>query len=446
MSHSWFGDPTQPPAIGLPTAQIAEIVAHELRDMPLPAYPVALQPFVVPRRSAAEMLGAARGLLALLRTTMLQLAPTRSGRLAALGLDPADCPYWTDDDAFEERHCADIARADVVIGPDGPRFVEMNVSGAIGGMVHFSLYQRAWRRIREAAGQPSFVGVDPFSALADLVGRTCAELSVPPEVALVGTPREWGHDTSTRTFDLQVDELRQHGIHAEHVEFEQLHEHLGLPGTPRHPLGIAEFTLHDAQVGGYDVGPVQAAVDQGFRVLPSASSWLVHTKKLLALASEGQPWMGAAERDLVERYVPWTRLVRDRKVLWRSRRHELADLLVEHRADFVLKGATGDAGREVVFGSRTAPEAWATLIEQVLDTDTHVVQEVVPSPTYPVDVLDSPSGTPHRVLANTVLSPFVIGGTPAGCFARFVPDREPGIISALSKARLGCLLAGDRAP
>lgn len=430
----WFGDRTRPPEIGLSRERIAEVVAHELRDMPLPAYPVALQPFVVPLESYRELLSATGRMLDLLRRAALNSGTDRAGRLAALNLDPADCPIWTDDEEWELRHCADLARADVVVDEHGPKFIEFNVSGGFGGLVHFQLFHRAWQRIRDLAGQPALIGVDAYARLAVLVERTCAELGVPPSVALVGTPREWGSGTSRRNFLLQVDLLRHHGIRAEHLDFEEL-----LDGVHRHPLGLAQFTVQDADALGYDIGPVREAQRRGFRLIPSATSWLLHTKRLLALVSEGQPWMTDADRELAARYVPWTRLVGDRKVRWRDTSYDLPALLLERQESFVVKGATGCSGDEVVFGARTTAAQWADLVARAVPANYHIVQEVVRPPSLPVDVLHA-SGEVTRVEANTVISPFVVGGVPAGCFARFIDTHRPGIVSSLSRARLSCLL------
>lgn len=436
-TRSWFGDLSGPVDVGLSADLTAEVVADELRDLPLPPHPMALQPFVVPPESYRELLGATRELLALLRRAAVNSGTDRAARIAALRLDPADRPTWTDDDEWELRHCADMARADVVIGADGPKFIEFNVSGAFGGLVHFQLFQRAWHRVRDLAGRPAFVGVDAYSRLAALIERTCAELDVPPSIALVGTPREWGPGTPRRNFLVQADLLRAHGVRAEHFDFEELPD-----GVGRHPLGLAQFTVQDADELGYDISPVFEAQRRGFRLIPSASSWLLHTKRLLALISEGQPWMTDAERDLAARYVPWTRLVADRKAEWRGHRYDLPELLLERRESFVVKGSTGCSGNEVVFGARTGAAEWAEHVRLAVSADYYVVQEVVRSPTVPVDVREV-SGVVRRVAANPVISPFVIGGVPAGCFARFVDDPEPGVISALSRARLTCLLAAS---
>ncbi|MBP2326410.1 hypothetical protein JOF56_006795 [Kibdelosporangium banguiense] len=437
---SWFGERIEPVTVGLRPDEVAEIMRDELRELPLPPHPISLQPFVIPRTSYRELLQAAGDLLGLIRRSMLHSGTDRASRIAALGIDPADCPIWTDDEEWELRHCADLARADVVLGVDGPKFVEFNVSGAFGGMLHFQLYQRAWQRVAERAGQPAFVSAGAFARFAGLIERTCAELGVPPSIALVGTPREWGPRTPPRHFLHQADLLRQHGIEAVHLDFEELLDGIGAPGDLRYPLGVAQFTVRDANDLGYDISPAQIAQTRGFRLIPSASAWLLHTKKHLALLSEGQPWMTAQDHDLAARYLPWSRIVGDRKVRWRDGHYELTELLLDQRENFVLKGATGCSGAEVVFGGRSTPQEWAALVEEAARGGYHIVQEVVPAQPMPVDVMEE-SGEVNRIVANPVISPFVIDGTAVGCFGRFVADQRPGIISALSQARLTCLLA-----
>jgi hypothetical protein len=436
----WLTAPAQPPEIGAPVERIAEIMRDELRDLPFPPYPIALQPFLLPQPAYHELLNAAADLLALIRRSAEHGGTSTAARLAALGLDPADCPYWTDDEDWELRHCADLARPDVVLSQDGPKFVEFNVSGAFGGMLHFQLYQRAWQRIREQAGRPSFIAVDAYARLARLVENTCRELGEPPSVVLVGTPREWGPNTPLRHFRQQADLLRQHGVDAIHVDFEDLVDGLDIPGRARYRLGIAQFNVHDAEELGYDISPVRKAQAHGFRLIPSASAWLLHTKRQLALLSEGQPWMTARDRELAARYLPWSRNTGDRTVLWHNAEYHLPTLLVDHRERFVLKGVTGCSGAQVHFGGRTGPADWAALVERAANTGRYIAQEVVEAVPLPVDVLEA-SGEISRVAANPVISPFIVDGVGAGCFGRFVPDRRPGVISALSRARLTCLLA-----
>ena len=62
------------------------------------------------------------------------------------------------------------------------------------------------------------------------------------------------------------------------------------------------------------------------------------------------------------------------------------------------------------------------------------------SDTTPVDVLFE-SGEIVRVAANSVVSPFCVGGAPVGCLARFAPAGPPGLVRVADGAVLTCMLA-----
>jgi hypothetical protein len=437
---SWPRLRAAPPRIGLEPARIAEIMHEEMGGHGLPAFPVALQPLVVPPESFRELLWATAQLVGLLRKAVLNAAADRDGRIAALGIDRADCPFFVPDDSFELRHCAGMARADVVIGTGGPKFVEINVGGPIGGMADTEACRQAWRRITGLAGRRPFAGADIWPRLAAMVRRACAELGTEPAAVIVDHLSEIDPTTTGRTVQLQVDGLAAHGVRARHLDPADLLAGIGLPGPLRERLGLAEFDQADCQESGCDLSPVRAALDAGFLAIPTQTSWLLHSKKTLAWLSEGQPWMNPGERALAERYLPWTRTVGDRPVWWRGRRHHLPSLLTEHRESFVLKGATGNSGQEVVFGARTEPGDWIRHVEHAVRTGYPVAQEVVISDTTPIDVLHE-SGEITRVMANSVISPFCIGGDPAGCLARFGPSGPPGLVRIADGAVFTCLLA-----
>jgi hypothetical protein len=419
-------------------------MSEELRGLGPPVFPMALQPLVVPPQSFRELLSATAGLVALLHKAVRNAAAGRDGRIDALGIDRADCPFFVPDEDFELRHCADMARADVVIAADGPKFIEINVSGAVGGLADMGAYHRGWRRIAGQAGRRPFAGVDIWPLLAALVKRTCAELGTVPSAVIVDHFSDVDPTNKPRTMRLQVDGLSEHGVRAQHLDPADLLSGIGLSGIGlsgqlREPLGLIEFDLADAREAGCDLGPVRVALDAGFVAIPSQTSWLLHSKKTLAWLSEGQPWMSRAERALADRYLPWTRTVGDRAVSWRGRRYDLPGLLTEHRESFVLKGATGCSGKEVVFGAGTDAGDWARRVEQAVRTGYPVAQEVVVPDTTPVDVLLE-SGETVRVAANSVVSPFCIGGVPAGCHARFAPSGPPGLVRVADGAVLTCLL------
>ena len=150
--------------------------------------------------------------------------------------------------------------------------------------------------------------------------------------------------------------------------------------------------------------------------------------------------MTRRETELVQQYVPWSRVVGDRKVLWHGRRHDLPRLLTEHQESFVLKGATGWSCQEVYFGWTTSPQRWAELVDEAVRTGYYIAQERVPAETYPLDLMTE-TGEITRIRAESVVSPFCLGGDPAGCFVRFAEaDNQALAIGGLGVG-VSCLLA-----
>jgi hypothetical protein len=133
-------------------------------------------------------------------------------------------------------------------------------------------------------------------------------------------------------------------------------------------------------------------------------------------------------------------VVGDRKVRWRGERHDLPRLLVEHQDSFVLKGATGWSCQEVFFGWATPASRWAELAGQALRSGNFIVQERVHNETYPLDLMTG-SGEINRIQAESVVSPFCLGGDPAGCLVRLIEAGDQ--VSAIGgpTAVQSCLLA-----
>ncbi|WP_211265799.1 hypothetical protein [Actinacidiphila oryziradicis] len=140
-------------------------------------------------------------------------------------------PLFTDDLWTEERYAHCMARPDVVIGPEGPRFLEFNVSGAIGGPVELHCLQQAWQTLYQQHSPAPFTFHDPFAARASLFADVCEELALPRRLAWVGSVRDLKHTNSTRHFDLETDYLKSRGFTARHFEPEDLEETWNAPST-----------------------------------------------------------------------------------------------------------------------------------------------------------------------------------------------------------------------
>ncbi|HET8643253.1 MAG TPA: hypothetical protein VFM37_15050, partial [Pseudonocardiaceae bacterium] len=348
-----------------------------------------------------------------LRRTLLGVAPDPAGRLAALGAEPGEYDLFLADQLAEERYCAPMARPDVVIGPQGPRFVEFNVGSAVGGIVETSVVgavlQRRW--------DDRFRCERPFDGIAAMFQGLGAR-----SLAVVSLLADVTYDaTSTRYFDLITGHLGRAGMAAEYFEPDQL-------PAGRFPFAMRHFTLVDARRLGVDIEPVRAAIEAGCLLVSTETGELIGNKKVLAWASEGRPWLTAADRELVDRYLPWTREVRDGPVWWRGGRHDLPALLLSRQAELVLKRGHGQCGLQVRIGRDTGAAQWATAVEEALAAGDSVVQEFVPAGRCRQRLFDLASGEAFDAVVAPVLSPYLFDGRTIGCMVRYFPSGQAGVI------------------
>ncbi|MGI8329152.1 hypothetical protein ACRYCC_04250 [Actinomadura scrupuli] len=428
-TRSWFGPYVRPQA-RISVDAIHDLMHRELADCGVRLdFPVLPQhPFVIPETSYRELFRAGHGLLRLLRRAVLRSGTTRRSRMAALGAGDSAYPIFADDD-FEERFCALMARPDVVIGPDGPKFVEFNVSGTFGGPTESQVFTSVWHQVYGPREEAGFWGFDSFRARADALLAARRELGAEPTLAVVGSRRDIPGAGSDRYFDLEVRYLRRRGLTADFFEPEDLLDGLGLPGRLRYALGLRYFNVVDWQNHGIDLAPVRTAVRAGWRLLPSQTSGMLANKKVLAWVSEGRPWMTETERDLADRYLPWTREVRDTKTTWRGRVRALPELLLAHPENFVLKKSIGMMGLEVLLGPDTGERRWADAVEDALASGDWIVQEYITPVRVPMVLSDgSEAGTRTEMVA-PVLSPCLFGTGSGGCLTRFFPDGSRGVVS-----------------
>jgi hypothetical protein len=429
--HRWCGRHRLMPAA--PADTIREMLRAEIRDIGWPYQPLQpATPLALPRASYAELFRATAALLDLVRRTALESAPTTSGRLAAYNMPESECQLFVDDQFIEERYADCVARPDIVIGPHGPKFLEFNVSGALGGPVDAHCRLDVWRKLyADADGRVPFSYQDPFAARADMFRDLCADLAVPPRLALVGSVRDQGVK-STRYFDMEADHLTRSGLTTRFFEPDDLHEAWDCPPHLRYRLGLRNFTIPDWVELGIDTAPVQAALDHGCLLVGTQTSTFLSSKLTMGLLSESRPWMSAAERALVEKYLPWTRVLSDRRTTWRESAVGLVRFAVDNRELLVLKKSLGMSGKEVLIGRQTGQAEWETAVASAAEVGSSVVQEFVGSRTCRLALIADGADEPHDVDIAPVFGPLLFGGRPAGMTSRFFGDgTTDGIVSVL---------------
>lgn len=388
---------------------------------------VSARPVVLPRASYDELFAASSVLLRLLRRCLLESAPTAAGRIAALGADPQMYPLFMDGPA-EEDYATCMARPDVLVSATGPKFLEFNIGSGIGGVVDTALHSAAWVAAFGGPDRMPFHAVDPLAVRDEIFVKAVRELGVRPAVAVVGSLRDYAHAPRSY-FEIQAESLRKRGLEAEFFEPEELPAAVGRPGGRGYQLGLRHFTVLEWRDRGIGFAPVREALDAGCRLLASQSAYLIANKKVLGWVSEGRPWMTDREREAVDRYLPWTRVVSDRPAGWRGATKPVAELLLDHPEEFVLKPAIGMSGQQVLIGRSCAPDVWSRAVREAAAAEDHIVQEYVEPVPHLMEFMEEDGRGSHRAEVLPVFSPFLFDHRDAGCMVRYLPPEQQGVVS-----------------
>lgn len=433
--HPWFGGPLDPPAVS--AEEIRGVQRHEIRDIGHPYLEyVPAAPFLLPRSSAAELFRATDVMAGLLHRTALEAGPTTAERMAVFRASDQDYPLFLADSVTEERYAACLVRPDIVIGPTGPQFLELNISGGFAGTVESHCAYTAWRSLYGGGGgAPPFTLYDPFAARAALFDDVCGELDLPRRLAWVGALRESTVPTeSTRYFDLETDYLNSRGFEARYVEVADADQVWDCAPRDRFPLGLRHFNVADLATLGIGVEPVRRALDAGCLLLSTQTSGFLGNKMALGLLSEGRPWMSAAEHAFVERYLPWTRVLTDRRTHVGGTDVELLPYALGNQEDLVVKRGIGSNGRQVVIGRETDVRTWRETVESAAAAGTSVVQRFVRAQSATQPLLTDALDAPEVVTVTPVVSPLLFGRRPAGILTRFFAGEAAGVVSVASRS------------
>lgn len=429
--HPWFGDHRLAPAA--PAETLRRRLRRVLQDIGWPYQPVLpAAPMTIPRASYAELFRVAGVLVGLLRRTALETAPTARERLAVYRMPASEDQLWLRDPLLDERYADWVARPDVVIGPGGPRFVEFNVSGALGGVVESQRRLDVWRGLyADADGRLPYRSPEPLAVRAEMFRALSAELGVAPRVAIVGSAQVTG--VTSYYFEAEAEYHRSQGLPTRFFEPKELHEAWDCPPELRYPIGLRNFTIPDWNDAGVPTAEVQKALDHGTLLVGTQTGTFLHSKLTMGLLSEGRPWMTAAERSLANRYLPWTRVLSERRTERAGEQVDLLPYVLRNRERLVLKEALGDCGKQVVIGPEVDAVEWETAVAAGAD-GTSIVQEFVPPQTCRVALLADGADEPHDAEVAPVLGPLLFGGRPAGLWCRYRTDGAAGIVNARGSA------------
>jgi len=212
---------------------------------------------------------------------------------------------------------------------------------------------------------------------------------------------------------------------------------LELGGEPVH--AVVEMTTE------ITTQPVFRAFKAGTVALFNGPLWrLLSDKRNIALLSDESvdADYSREERELIRRYVPWTRLVRRASTSFDGTTVFLPEFAKAERERLVLKDSLLYGGQEVHLGHATPPDRWAEILERALATDHWVVQEYV----RPLPLLFQ-EGDDGCSVHDVVWGPFVFGHRYAGTILRMLPAAGTAVVNLSRAATEGVILeiTGDAA-
>jgi hypothetical protein len=314
-----------------------------------------------------------------------------------------------------------LSRLDAFVGPDGPRFIEINSDAPAGFGYGDRMAEvfaelpvfRAFARGRDLSYAPS------GPALVETVVRTWKTARPGAGAPLVAIA-DWA-DVKTRA-DQEILRARFEAaglscLLVDPREMEIAGERLSAGGQAvdvvyRRAV-LSELVQREAEVRAF-----LEAYRAGLAVfVNSFRCHLSEDKAFFAILTDESyaSLMSAEETELVRRVVPWTRRMAERRTLRAGREIDLVPWVVKHRAELVLKPAHGYGGRSVLVGDETTPEAWSQAAEAAL-REPWVVQErvAIPEERFPV----AEDGRVVFAALKVNVNPFYVDGADVGAVTR----------------------------
>ena len=149
-------------------------------------------------------------------------------------------------------------------------------------------------------------------------------------------------------------------------------------------------------------------------------SKIMSNKLNLALLSEHEHSyiFSLEERELIKKYIPWTRKIIPTNTTYRNQEIPLIEFIRSNKDEFVIKPAGGYSGEEVHLGANVSEMEWDILIKRAVEEKSWVVQEYIESLSY-LHQADEHGCVEHQA----VWGFFVFGSQYAGGTVRILPGK-----------------------
>jgi hypothetical protein len=360
------------------------------------------------------------------------------GRAAGMVSHQIDAVLRTAEDAPTS-----LGRADLYQEAGGFRLLEFNIGSALGGINIAELNHR-W------LGHPvlaKFVTdarlhyVDTLARIAELIKAECERRGAGsrPVVAMVDVPANFA--PLAKRLHVVAGIWGAMGLDAIACPLDQLEERSGRLYADGRPVDLVYRFFITEDLLDPDcrrlIEPVLRATEQGrVGLLSRMDAELYGNKGMDALLSDDahRSAFTAEESELIDRFVPWARMLRDGPATADGEDVDLMAYARAHQPALVLKPTLMHGGIGIVPGWTVSPEEWQECL-RTCHGGPYVLQRRVRPVTESFPVAGKPGLTEPLSLNWGV---FLINGRYGGTIVRGSSDPDVGVVSMATGARIGC--------
>jgi hypothetical protein len=328
---------------------------------------------------------------------------------------------------------ASLGRADLYADAGGFRLLEFNIVSALGGLENAEV-NRALLRHPALAAFTAAAGlgyVDTLARIAEVIKVECERRGAGPVpvVAIVDTPGNLApHE---KRFRFMAETWAPMGLDGIVCPLDQLETRSGRLFAEGRAVDVVYryFLMEDLLEPDSQamIEPVLSAAEKGgVGLISPMDAELYGNKAMLALLSDeaNSAAFSADEAELIDRFVPWTRMLRA----------ELMEDALARQGDLVLKPTLMHGGIGVVPGWTVSRDEWSHRLREGCGGPYVLQRRVVPvTESFPV------AGRPGAVEPIALnWGAFLVGGAYAGMVIRGTADADVGVLGMATGARVGC--------
>jgi hypothetical protein len=340
-------------------------------------------------------------------------------------------------------HLLAAIRPDILLENGVPQFVELNIDGALGGVLQADQIASRFYDIRQREGRSSKLTTPPpavdarANAIRQTLGLTDGAVVLFPYYP-VGRHREIDSpERFSSWLEPVIENARHHGMDMFTYPLEELtvsgSGELFADGR-RIDAVFRPFVSH-AQPTSTGMRALTAALDAGrVRMFTSEATMLLTNKRTFAWLWDDLSLLPEDDRQFVVRHIPKTVTVET------EMEHHADSRGWPGRQDLVLKPADGFGGAEVVIGTEVSAQAWRSSFERAMSQGGYVLQRKVAGDQISLPFTHMPTGEVRLASVTYVLGPFLFQRRPAGMLVRHAVPSGGLVLNANQGARLNAAL------